>query len=53
LRYLKGEIFDRMYLEKRFDYVLTGPLIERDQAFLEFPAGTHLKVQTDVGAVFN
>ena len=23
LRYLEGEIFGRMYLEKRFDYVLT------------------------------
>ena len=50
LRYLEGEIFGRMYLEKRFDYVLTGPLIVRDQASLEFPAGTHLKVQADVGA---
>ena len=50
LRYLEGEIYGRLYLEKRFDYVLTGPLIIRDQASLEFPAGTHLKVQAGVGA---
>lgn len=50
LRYLEGEIYGRLYLEKRFDYVLTGPLIVRDQASLEFPAGTHLKVQAGVGA---
>ena len=50
LRYLEGEIFGRIYLETRYDYVLTGPLIVRDQASLEFPAGTHLKVQAGVGA---
>ena len=50
LRYLEGEIFGRLSLDTRYDYVLTGPLIVRDQASLEFPAGTHLKVQAGVGA---
>lgn len=50
LRYLEGEIFGRLSLDTRYDYVLTGPLIVRDKASLEFPAGTHLKVQAGVGA---
>lgn len=50
LRYLEGEIFGRLSLDTRYDYILTGPLIVRDQASLEFPAGTHLKVQANVGA---
>ena len=50
LRYREGEIFGRLSLDTRYDYVLTGPLIVRDQASLEFPAGTHLKVQAGVGA---
>ena len=50
LRYLEGEIYGRLSLDTRYTYVLTGPLIVRDQASLEFPAGTHLKVQAGVGA---
>lgn len=50
VRYLEGEIFGRLSLDTRYDYILTGPLIIRDQASLEFPPGTHLKVQAGVGA---
>ena len=50
VRYLEGEIFGRLSLDTRYDYILTGPLIVRDQASLEFPPGTHLKVQPGVGA---
>lgn len=50
VRYLEGEIFGRLSLDTRYDYILTGPLVVRDQASLEFPSGTHLKVQADAGA---
>jgi len=50
VRYLEGEIFGRLSLDTRYDYILTGPLIVRDQGALELPSGTHLKVQADAGA---
>ncbi len=50
VRYLEGEIFGRLSLDTRYTYILTGPLIVRDQGSLEFPAGTHLKVQAQSGA---
>ena len=31
VRYLEGEIFGRLSLDIRYDYILTGPLIIRDQ----------------------
>lgn len=50
VRYLNGELFRRLSLESRYEYILTGPLIIRDGASLELPPGTHLKVQAGVGA---
>lgn len=50
IRPLEGELFRRLSLETRYTYLLTGPLIVRDQASLEIPAGTLLKVQPNSGA---
>ena len=30
-RYLEGEIFRRLSLDRRYTYILTGPLVIRDQ----------------------
>ena len=49
-RYLEGEIFRRLSLDRRYTYILTGPLVIRDQGSLELPAGTVLRVRAGVGA---
>ena len=49
-RYLEGEIFRRLSLDRRYTYILTGPLVIRDQGSLELPAGTDLRVRAGVGA---
>ena len=48
--YLEGELFRRLSLNPYNQYVVTGPLIIRDKASLEIPAGTTLKVQPGIGA---
>ncbi|MGC6421986.1 MAG: hypothetical protein ACON47_04630 [Flavobacteriaceae bacterium] len=50
VRYLEGEIFRRTPLNPNYEYVVTGPLIIREKASLDIPAGTRLKVKADVGA---
>ena len=49
-RYLEGEIFRRISLDIRYNYIVTGPLIIRDGGSLELPAGTQLGVRPGVGA---
>ena len=49
-RYLEGEIFRRMSLDIRYNYILTGPLVIRDGGSLELPSGTQLRVRAGVGA---
>ena len=49
-RYLEGEIFRRVSLDIRYEYIVTGPLVIRDGGSLELPAGTQLRVRAGVGA---
>lgn len=50
LRTLEGEIFRRYPLDARFNYLITGPLIIRDQGELVIQPGMNIKVQPNVGA---
>lgn len=50
LRTLEGEIFRRYPLDARFNYLITGPLIIRDQGELILQPGMNIKVQANVGA---
>lgn len=50
LRTLEGEIFRRYPLDARYTYVITGPLIIRDQGELVIQPGMEVKVQANVGA---
>lgn len=50
LRTLEGEIFRRYPLDARYRYLITGPLIIRDQGELVIQPGMNVKVQANVGA---
>ncbi len=50
VRYLEGEIFSRIALNPYYQYIVTGPLIIRDKASIEIQAGTHIKIEPNVGA---
>ena len=50
IKVLEGELFDRLKLDIRFEYLVTGPFLIRDGAILEVPAGIKIKVKENVGA---
>jgi hypothetical protein len=47
---LEGELFAKLKLDIRFEYLVTGPFLIRDGAILEVPADIKIKVKENVGA---